>query len=165
MCIEMWDLLPRTTFFPNLALTGCWSLRNSVLWTTSMDSCARALALLTQSRMHSQAEPTPPSNKRPMGIDALPENQLGHLPKFHIYSLSTSGGEIELIFTLGAAVSEIWSNFQNCHIWPWNLAKKPEDGKIYPNYPPPSFLLYGWPRYPIYLQDIGNFAFSHWPHC
>ena len=25
------------------------------------------------------------------------------------------------IFTLRAAVSEIWANFQNCHIWAWNL--------------------------------------------
>ncbi len=43
------------------------------------------------------------SNKRPMGLDALLENQLGHLPKFqklHIYSFSTSGVEFELIFTL-----------------------------------------------------------------
>ncbi len=42
-------------------------------------------------------------NKRPMGLDALLQNQLGHLPKFqklHIYSISTSGVEIELIFTL-----------------------------------------------------------------
>ncbi len=34
-------------------------------------------------------------NKRPMGLDALLENQLGHLPKFqklHIYSLSTLVG-------------------------------------------------------------------------
>ncbi len=27
--------------------------------------------------------------KRPIGLDALLENQLGHLPEFHIYSLST----------------------------------------------------------------------------
>ncbi len=32
-------------------------------------------------------------NKTPMGLDALLETQLGHLPKFHIYSLSTSGGQ------------------------------------------------------------------------
>ncbi len=46
-----------------------------------------------------------------MGLDALLENQLGHLPKFHICSLSTPGVEIELIFTLRAAVSEIRANF------------------------------------------------------
>ncbi len=45
------------------------------------------------------------ANKRPMGLDALLENQLGHLPKVpevaHIqYSISTSGIKIELIFTL-----------------------------------------------------------------
>ncbi len=49
--------------------------------------------------------------KRPMGLDLLLENQLGHLPKFHIYSLSTPGFEIELIFTIGTAVSEIWADF------------------------------------------------------
>ncbi len=42
-------------------------------------------------------------NKRPMGLDALLENQLGHLPKFqklHIYSISTPRVKIELIFIL-----------------------------------------------------------------
>ncbi len=52
-----------------------------------------------------------------MDFYALLENQLGHLSKFHIYSLSTPGVVIELIFTLGAAVSEIQADFQNCHIW------------------------------------------------
>ena len=28
--------------------------------------------------------------------------------------------EIELIFALRAAVSEIWAHFENCHIWAWN---------------------------------------------
>ncbi len=32
------------------------------------------------------------------------------------------GVEIELIFTLRAAVSETQANFQNCHFWAWNLA-------------------------------------------
>ncbi len=32
------------------------------------------------------------------------------------------GVEIELIFTLRAAVSEIQADFQHCHIWTWNLA-------------------------------------------
>ena len=35
---------------------------------------------------------------------------------------STPWVEIELIFTLRAAVSDIGANFQNCHIWAWNLA-------------------------------------------
>ncbi len=38
--------------------------------------------------------------------------------KFHI----PHGVEIELIFSLRAAVSEIRADFQNCHIWAWNLA-------------------------------------------
>ncbi len=69
------------------------------------------------------------NNKRPMGLDALLENQLGHLPKFqklHIYSISTSGVEFGLIFTLWAVVSEIRANFQNCHIYrheTWSLAQ------------------------------------------
>ncbi len=37
------------------------------------------------------------------------------------YCLSTPWVEIELIFTLGAAVSEIRADFQNCHLWAWNL--------------------------------------------
>ncbi len=52
-----------------------------------------------------------------MGLNPLLENQLGHLPKFHIYSLSTPGVDIEIIFTLGAAVSEMQADFQHCHIW------------------------------------------------
>ncbi len=31
------------------------------------------------------------------------------------------GVEIQLIFALWAAVSEIRSDFQSCHIWAWNL--------------------------------------------
>ncbi len=61
-------------------------------------------------------------NKRPMSLDALLENQLGHLPNFHIYSLSTPWVEIALIFTLGGVVSEIQADFQNCNIWALNLA-------------------------------------------
>ena len=30
--------------------------------------------------------------------------------------------KIGLIFALRAAVSKIWTDFQNCHIWSWNLA-------------------------------------------
>ncbi len=59
-----------------------------------------------------------------MDLDVLLENRLGHLPMFqklHIYSISTSGVEIELIFTLWAAVSQIYADFQNCHIWAWNF--------------------------------------------
>ena len=50
---------------------------------------------------------TTPWNKRPVGLDALFEYQLGHWPKFPIYSISSPWVKIELIFTLGAAVSEI----------------------------------------------------------
>ncbi len=39
----------------------------------------------------------------------------------HIYSLSTPGVEIELIFALWAAIFETWDDFQNFNIWAWNL--------------------------------------------
>ncbi len=70
-----------------------------------------------------------------MGLDALLENQLGHWPKFqklHIYSLSTSGSvEIELVFILCAAAYKIRADFQNCHIWAWNLAIGPKFQKLH----------------------------------
>ena len=56
-------------------------------------------------------------NKRPMDLVVPLENQLGHLPKFYMYSLSIPWVEIQLIFTLGTAVSQIRADFQNCHIW------------------------------------------------
>ena len=62
-------------------------------------------------------------SKRPMGLDALLKNQIGHGPKFqklHIHFL-TQDVEIKHIFALWAAVSEIMAGFQNCHIWAWNL--------------------------------------------
>ncbi len=37
--------------------------------------------------------------------------------KLHKYSLSTQGIEIELIFILWEAVSEIRTDLQKCHIW------------------------------------------------
>ena len=49
---------------------------------------------LAKSQKHSVEVDEPPSlNKRPMGPDALLQNQLGHLPKFHMYSLSTPRGQ------------------------------------------------------------------------
>ena len=54
-----------------------------------------------------------------MGLDALIKIQLGHGPKFHklhIHPLSQDV-EIEYIFALWAAVSEIMAVFQNCYIW------------------------------------------------
>ncbi len=153
-------------------------------------------------------------NKRPMVLDTLLENQLGHWPKFqklHIYSLSTPGRwtwdyfhskgsrfwdigyfsklpylaiklghwqkfrklhiysllpqgvEIKLIFTLRAAVSEIWADFQNCHIWAWNLVIGRSSWSctklsFYPRGSKLSlFLLYGqpFPRYrPIFKMAI-----------
>ena len=43
------------------------------------------------------------------------------IQKLHMYPLSTPGVEIDVIFALRAAVSQICNNFQNCHIWTWNL--------------------------------------------
>ncbi len=51
--------------------------------------------------------------------------KIGHWLKFqklHIYSLSTPWGQNwAYIFALRATVSEIQADFQNCHIWAWNL--------------------------------------------
>ncbi len=61
-----------------------------------------------------------------MGLDALLENQLGHLPKFqklHIYSISNPRGRNWAYFhSMSSSVSERRANFQNCHIWAWNLS-------------------------------------------
>ncbi len=59
-----------------------------------------------------------------MGLYSLLKNQLGHGPKFqklHMHSLSNTR-QNWAIFALWAAVSEIMTDLQNCHIWPWNLA-------------------------------------------
>ena len=41
----------------------------------------------------------------------------------YMYTLFLPHGiEIELIFALWAMISEIRTDFQNCHIWAWNLA-------------------------------------------
>ncbi len=56
-----------------------------------------------------------------MGLGALLNNQLAHGPKFQncTYTLFlTQDIEIEHIFALWAAVSDIMTDFQNCHIWP-----------------------------------------------
>ncbi len=42
--------------------------------------------------------------------------------KLHTCSFSTPGGRNWGYFALRAAVSEVSANFQNCHIWAWNLA-------------------------------------------
>ena len=60
--------------------------------------------------------------------------ELGHWLKFqklYIYSLSSPGSEINLTFALRAAVSEIRTDFQNFHIWAWNLAIWPKCQKLH----------------------------------
>ena len=49
----------------------------------------------------------------------------------HTYSLSTQGVEIELIFTLRGAVSEMQAEFQNCSILAWNWAIWPKFQKLH----------------------------------
>ncbi len=53
--------------------------------------------------------------KRPMGLDALLKSQLGHgpVPKVAHTLFLTHDVEIEYIFALWAAVSEIMADFQN----------------------------------------------------
>ena len=43
--------------------------------------------------------------------------KLSHAAKVPEIAHRTQWVEIEFIFTLRAAVSEIWTDFQNCHIW------------------------------------------------
>ena len=68
------------------------------------------------------------TNKRPMCLDILLENKLGHWPYWPssrscTYTLFLPQGvKIDIIFALPALVSKIRANFQNCHIWAWNLA-------------------------------------------
>ena len=52
------------------------------------------------------------------------------------------GIEIDIIFALRAAVSEVWANFKNCHIGheTWPLAKVPEVAHIPSFYPTGSKL-------------------------
>ncbi len=48
---------------------------------------------------------------------------LAKVPKLHIHTLFLPKGfKIELIFAQWATVSDILTDFQNCHIWAWNLA-------------------------------------------
>ena len=52
--------------------------------------------------------------------------ELGHWPSprsCRYTPFLPQGVQIELIFALWAAVCEKQANFQNCHIWAWNLAK------------------------------------------
>ncbi len=44
------------------------------------------------------------------------------MPKVTHILFLPQGVEIELIFALRTAVSKIRANFQNCHLWVWNLA-------------------------------------------
>ncbi len=75
-----------------------------------------------------------------MGLGALllkqPTWPWAKVPKVVTYNLFLSQDvKIEHIFALWAAVSEIMADFQNCHIWVWNLhawplAKIPEVAHI-----------------------------------
>ena len=68
----------------------------------------------------------------------LPYFRMGfwHWPNFKSCTYTRGlpqGVEIELTFALRAAASEILADFQNCHIWAWNLAtvKIPEIAHVY----------------------------------
>ncbi len=57
--------------------------------------------------------------------------QVAKVPEVAHTPFLPQGVETELVFALRAAVSKIWANFQNCHIWiygheTWQLAKVPE---------------------------------------
>ncbi len=151
--------------------------------------------------------------------------KLRHWPKcqkLHIYPLSTLRHRNWAYFFSMGTVSEIRANFQNCHIWPWNMgisqsyrsctyslflpremgdggrnwayfcstgsgfrdtgwfSKLPYLGQsarssTYTLFLPHIyFLTYMYPWVPnftpfssaaAHFQDIGSFAFSHWPQC
>ncbi len=62
-------------------------------------------------------------------------------PRRCTYTLFLPHGiEIEPIFALRAVVSEVWANFQNCHIWEWNLA-------IFSKLPYLGMKLGKWPKF------------------
>ena len=76
---------------------------------------------------------------------------------------------VKIIFAPGAAVSEILADFQNCHIWAWNLASGQSSTRCIYSFPTlggsklSSFLLYGqrFPRYgPIF--KIAIFGHETW---
>ncbi len=113
-----------------------------------------------------------------MGLDVLLENQLCHLPKFHIYSLSNPGVEIKLIFTLQAALSQIRANFSKLPYLGMKFVhcpKLPEVAHIRCFYPKGAkltlFLLYAQ-RFPSIRPGYkGSFSklpylgmkLGHWP--
>ena len=83
-----------------------------------------------------------------------------------VSEVAPEGVEIELIFALRTAVSDIWAHFQNCHIWAltWQVGKVPEVAHIHSFYSRGSklsfFLLYGqrFLRYGLILKIaiLGN---------
>ena len=109
-----------------------------------------------------------------MDIDTQLENQLGQVPiwKFHITSFLPQWVEIELIFTLGATVSEIRAIFKITMFrhGTWTLAKVPKVAHIPSFYPRGSklilFLLYGQ-KFPRYGQSFKIAIFGHgtWPYA
>ncbi len=66
-----------------------------------------------------------------------------------VSEVAPEGVEIELMFALRTTVSDIWADFQNCHIWAltWQVGKVPEVAHIHSFYPRGAklslFLLYG----------------------
>ena len=113
-------------------LEGFWK-KKKVLWTDGqmMDNGHMRDNSSSPEQLHKAELKIRNSNfnKRPMGHDTLLKNQIGHRPMFqklHIHSLSTpgrrGGGLNCTYFALRATISEIRADFQNCHIWAWNLA-------------------------------------------
>ncbi len=79
--------------------------------------------------------------RKPMGLDILLENQLGHLPKFHIYSLSR-GSKLRLFLLYGQWFPRYGPIFKITIFGDetWLLAKVPEVAHIDSFYPKGSKL-------------------------
>ena len=96
---------------------------------------------------------------------------LAKVPKVaHILTFYPRGVEMELIFTLRAAVSEIQANFQSCHVWAyetWQLTTVREVAHILPFYPRGveieliSLYEQRFPRYRLIFK-IAIFGYETW---
>ena len=92
--------------------------------------------------------------------------QLAKVPEVaHILSFYHKGSQLSLFLLYGQRFSRYGDDFQNCHIWAWNLAIGQSDRSC-------TYTPYASPWVPNFtpfcctaghFQDIGSFPFSQWP--
>ncbi len=140
-------------------------LRLGPNWKVSCVSCNACHIVKLHARTMKKTCLDTSINKRPMGLDALLQNQLGHLPKFTY--IPFPGGQNWAYF---CSTGSGFRDFQNCHIWGWNLAiGQSAKSCTYTLFLPQGveidlFFLYGqrFPRYwPIFKIPI--FGHETWP--